>query len=76
MLSVHSPHRYEGRRGRLHRVYSGKIQTFQILREYPPPATAMHFKVDDVRIREIKELAPPRTCCGNSLLGENRGTDL
>ena len=23
------------------------------------PATSMHFKVDDVRIREIKELAPP-----------------
>src|SRR5437879_13287741 len=59
MLSVRSPHRYEGRRGRLHRVYSGKIQIFQLLREYPPPATAMHFKVDDVRIREIKELAPP-----------------
>src|SRR2546422_10743661 len=59
MLSVRSPHRYEGRRGRLHRGYSGKIQIFQLLREYPPPATAMHFKVDDVRIREIKELAPP-----------------
>src|SRR5882762_1112159 len=59
MLSVRSPHRYEGRRGRLRRVYSGKIQIFQLLREYPPPATDMHFKVDDVRIREIKELAPP-----------------
>src|SRR5467141_2457907 len=59
MLSVRSPHRYERRRGRLQRIYSGKIQTFQLLREYPPPATAMHFKVDDVRIREIKELAPP-----------------
>src|SRR5467141_2695468 len=59
MLSVRSPHRYERHRGRLQRIYSGKIQTFQLLRENPPAATAMHFKVDDVRIREIKELATP-----------------
>src|SRR5207245_8140559 len=54
MLPVRSPHRTERRRARLQRIYSGKIQTFQLLREYPPAATAMHFKVDDVRIREIK----------------------
>ena len=37
-----------------------KFRLFSLLEKgRRAPATAMHFKVDDVRIREIKELAPP-----------------
>ncbi len=37
-----------------------KFRLFSLLEKIRrAPATAMHFKVDDVRIREIKELAPP-----------------
>ncbi len=37
-----------------------KFRLFSLLeKRRSAPATAMHFKVDDVRIREIKELAPP-----------------
>src|SRR5438093_6820714 len=37
-----------------------KFRLFSLLeKRRRAPATAMHFKVDDVRIREIKELAPP-----------------
>src|SRR4026207_1256710 len=36
-----------------------KFKLFSFLEYTAVPATAMHFKVDDVRIREIKELAPP-----------------
>jgi len=37
-----------------------KFRLFSLLeKRRRAPTTAMHFKVDDVRIREIKELAPP-----------------
>src|SRR2546429_9619137 len=36
-----------------------KFKLFSFLENTRGQATAMHFKVDDVRIREIKELAPP-----------------
>src|SRR2546421_4770475 len=36
-----------------------KFKLFSFLENTRGQATSMHFKVDDVRIREIKELAPP-----------------